>query len=355
MIMLIWKLKTKLMGAYRAQFFILYFFGLLLIPMHLWAQGSLQKAVAEKGDGIYSLLRRHGVSPTKFYNDFVQLNAMNLGEDETLIMGHSYVLPDTLSNEKIEIKDTRISYPIFGGDFAKVDSVSNRLDDTVYYLISGHGGPDPGAVEKYNGKLIAEDEYAYDVTLRLARELLSHGAEVHIIVQDDNDGIRDQRVLELDTDETVLSEQIPLGQLARLKQRSEAVNELYLKNKGKYQRLLVTHVDSRSKGTNIDVFFYHHEKSKNGKRLAESIHETFLRKYQKFQPNRIYNGTFMERSSLYMVKNTLPAMAYIEIGNIKSQKDQRRILDPDNRQALAKWISEGILLDYETSKTFSAK
>ncbi len=63
----------------------------------------------------------------------------------------------------------------------------------------------------------------------------------------------------------------------------------------------------------------------------------------------------MERSSLYMVKNTLPAMAYIEIGNIKSQKDQRRILDPDNRQALAKWISEGILLDYESSKTFSAK
>jgi N-acetylmuramoyl-L-alanine amidase len=63
----------------------------------------------------------------------------------------------------------------------------------------------------------------------------------------------------------------------------------------------------------------------------------------------------MERSGLYMVKNTLPAMAYIEIGNIRSKKDQRRILDPDNRQALAKWISEGILLDYESSKTFISK
>ena len=40
-------------------------------------------------------------------------------------------------------------------------------------------------------------------------------------------------------------------------------------------------------------------------------------------------------------------MVYIEIGNIKNPKDQRRILDPDNRQALAKWISEGVLLDYE--------
>lgn len=331
----------------------------LLVFVHFQGIGLAQeanlKAVAKEGDGIYSLLRRHGISPTKFYNKFVALNAEHLGEDESLLMGRSYFLPDTLETTKVEETDKRVAYPIFGEQFEKVDVASNRLDDTVYYLISGHGGPDPGAVEKYNDKLIAEDEYAYDVTLRLARELISHGAEVHIIVQDENDGIRDQRVLELDTDETVLSQPLPLGQLARLKQRTEAVNDLYRKNVGKHQRLLVIHVDSRGEGTNIDVFFYHHEKSKNGKKLAESIHQTFLRKYKKFQPSRLYNGTFMERSSLYVVKNTLPAMAYIEIGNIRSKKDQRRILDPDNRQALAKWISEGILLDYESSKTFIAK
>ncbi len=319
------------------------------------AQEEYPKVVAQEGDGIYSLLRRHGVSPTEHYNKFVTLNAEDLGEDESLLMGRSYVLPDTLATKKVKEMDEGITYPIFGDDFKKVDTVSKRLENTVYYLISGHGGPDPGAVEKYNGKLIAEDEYAYDVTLRLARELLSHGAEVHIIVQDENDGIRDKRLLELDTDEAVLSNKIPLDQLERLKQRTKAVNDLYLENRGKYQRLLVTHVDSRSQGTNIDVFFYHHEKSKNGKRLAESIHQTFLRKYKKFQPNRLYNGTFMERSSLYVVKNTLPAMAYIEIGNIRSKKDQRRILDPDNRQALAKWVAEGIVLDYESSKTVFSK
>lgn len=335
--------------------FLYYFLCCFLFPEIGDAQVSLQSVMAEKGDGIYSLLRRNGVSPTKYYNRFVELNAANLGESESLYIGRSYLLPDTTALKKVEEIDTRTIYPIFGEDLAKIDSVSNRLDDTVYYLVSGHGGPDPGAVEKYNDKLIAEDEYAYDVTLRLARELLSHGAEVHIIVQDENDGIRDDRILELDTDETILSNPIPLGQLARLKQRTEAVNDLYLKNRGKYQRLLVTHVDSRSKGTNIDVFFYHHEKSNNGKRLAESIHQTFLEKYKKFQPNREYHGTFMERSSLYMVKNTLPAMAYIEIGNIRSKTDQRRILDPDNRQALAKWISEGILLDYESSKIVTAK
>lgn len=320
------------------------------------AQDSTATVIAKQGDGIYSLLRKYGFNPSKHYNAFVELNSSNLGQDEVLYVGHSYLLPDTIQLDAQLVKELNSpEHSIFGKGYSRIDSLSNTLSENVYYLISGHGGPDPGAVADYSGKLIAEDEYAYDVTLRLARELLGHGAEVHIIVEDGNDGIRDFRTLDLDTDETVLDKTIPLGQLARLKQRTEAVNKLYRENRGKYQRLLVTHVDSRSKGTNIDVFFYHHEKSKNGKRLAESIHKTFLRKYKKFQPNRVYNGTFTERSSLYVVKNTLPAMAYIEIGNIRSKKDRRRILDPDNRQALAKWISEGIILDFELSKEKSSK
>lgn len=323
-------------------------FVIVCLGTSVMAQDSIQQVEAVEGDGIYSLLRRHGLDPGKFYRDFVQLNQENLEGDFQLYAGKPYQIPLTpqaIESPKVSIQN----YPIFGGDYAAVTLTSNRLDKAVYYLISGHGGPDPGAVENYGSKRISEDEYAYDVTLRLARELLSHGAEVHIIVQDENDGIRDERILSLDTDEVVFPDKvIPLRQVERLSQRVEAVNRLYLKHRGRYQRLIVTHVDSRSKGTNIDVFFYHHHKSKNGKRLAENIHKTFQKKYKKFQPNRKYTGTFKDRSNLYLVKNTLPAIAYIEIGNIRSKKDQRRILDPDNRQALAKWISEGILLDFET-------
>jgi N-acetylmuramoyl-L-alanine amidase len=244
-----------------------------------------------------------------------------------------------------------VEYSIFGKKYALVTPVGKKLEGAVYYLISGHGGPDPGAVENYGGQMISEDEYAYDITLRLARELMMQGAKVFIIIRDLNDGIRDERILEMDRDEvTHPNLDIPLNQLARLKQRVDAVNDLYLQHRDKYQRLIVTHVDSRSKGQNIDVFFYHHEKSKNGKKLAESIHSTFQNKYLKYQPNREYSGTFEDRTNLYLVKNTFPAMVYIEVGNIKSTKDQRRILDPDNRQALAKWISEGAMLDFETRK-----
>jgi len=133
----------------------------------------------------------------------------------------------------------------------------------------------------------------------------------------------------------------------RLQQRTNAVNNLYLKHKGAYQRLIVTHVDSRSIGKNIDVFFYHHKNSENGKRLAEQIHTTFKQKYAKHQPNRIYSGTVTSRSGLYLVKNTLPPMVYIELGNIRNSKDQKRILNYENREALANWIHNGLLKDYQ--------
>ena len=326
---------------------------LLLLPIWgLTAQDSLQIVTAENGDGIYSILRKQGLNPVEYFDEFVNLNKDSIENGSRLVVGREYKIPyapDSTPKMGTEVSlDSGTKYPIFGGDQAYVALKNERLANTVYYLISGHGGPDPGAMEEYNGTTIAEDEYAYDVTLRLARELLSQGAKVYIIVRDENDGIRDDMALEVDRDEVVYPDkEIPLGQLERLKQRVDVVNDLYLKHAGKYQRLIVTHVDSRSKGQNIDVFFYYHEKSKNGKRLAESIHTTFREKYKKFQPNREYSGTFTDRSSLYMVKNTLPAMAYIEIGNIKNGKDKRRILDPDNRQALAKWISEGILLDFE--------
>ncbi|MDC6351208.1 N-acetylmuramoyl-L-alanine amidase [Zeaxanthinibacter sp. PT1] len=315
------------------------------------AQDSLLVVTAERGDGVYSLLRKQGMDPARYYDIFLEMNQVNLRDGQELYAGRKYripYIPESVTEAETEERlGNGTEYPIFGSKWAYVSPVSEKLKGAVYYLISGHGGPDPGAIEEYNGKTIAEDEYAYDVTLRLARELLSHGANVYIIVRDADDGIRDERTLEIDNDEVVYpNEQIPLNQLERLRQRVDAVNKLYYQNMGSYQRLIVTHVDSRSRGQNIDVFFYHHEKSKNGKRLAESIHDTFYNKYRQYQPNRDYEGTFSDRSSLYLVKNTLPAMAYIEIGNLRNKRDQQRILDPDNRQALAKWISEGAILDY---------
>lgn len=323
-------------------------------------QDSLKTVTAQKGDGILSLLRRHGLNPYDSFEEFIDLNSDQLRENTQLYAGRDYKIP--LAAQSVQPTETILpknttkaiereakNFPLFGKEYNTVFPKSDRLKGTVYYLVSGHGGPDPGAMATYVGKSIAEDEYAYDITLRLARELIAHGALVYMIIRDKDDGIRDKRVLKIDHDEVAYpNKTIPLNQRARLEQRVEIINTLHKKHRGKFQRLIVTHIDSRSKGQNIDVFFYHHKKSKNGKRLAESIHKTFKNKYKKYQPNRTYSGTFENRTALYMVKNTHPATAFIEIGNIRNKKDQQRIIEPDNRQALAKWISEGILLDYDS-------
>lgn len=238
---------------------------------------------------------------------------------------------------------------LFGAQYKRYTVTSSRLKGAVFYLVSGHGGPDPGCIGRYQGKEVHEDEYAYDITLRLGRRLMEHGAKVYFIIQDAKDGIRDQHVLGNSKRETCMGKPIPLDQIARLRQRSEAVNRLYRKDRASYKRAIFIHVDSRSKGNQIDLFAYHAPKSTKGKQLTQQIIRTFDAKYRQHQPNRNYDGDYSERN-LYVLRNTLPVAAFIEVGNIQNQLDQKRLVIPNNRQALANWITEAILKDYAQNK-----
>ena len=46
--------------------------------------------------------------------------------------------------------------PLFGKELATYTISSNELDGACFYLVSGHGGPDPGAIGKYQGKELHE-------------------------------------------------------------------------------------------------------------------------------------------------------------------------------------------------------
>mgnify|MGYP001528214155 CR=1 FL=1 len=196
-----------------------------------------------------------------------------------------------------------------------------------------------------------EDEYAYDVALRLARNLMQEGAEVHIIIQDAKDGIRDSRYLSNSKRETCMGDAIPLNQVARLQQRCTKINELYRKDRRKYKycRAIFLHVDSRSRSAQTDVFFYHAPKSVSGKKLAVTMKETFESKYDKHQPNRGFEGTVSSRN-LYVLLQAAPVSVFVELGNIQNTFDQRRFVISSNRQALAKWMTEGFIADYKQVK-----
>jgi len=45
----------------------------------------------------------------------------------------------------------------------------------------------------------------------------------------------------------------------------------------------------------------------------------------------------------------LPPSVFIEIGNINHFRDQQRIIIPDNRQAMANWLRDGLIEDFKKS------
>lgn len=338
--------KVRLI-KYTCNFLLILTIGVLLSSK---AQAQSVEVVAEEGEGIYRLLTRNGLPFSQYMDAFIELNQDKLGKGNTLYAGRKYKLPVKTDGTPITAGSRTVRYEIFGENYADVDVVDDKLKGAVYYLVAGHGGPDPGAVGYYNNWQLCEDEYAYDVTLRLARNLIQHGALVYMIIRDPNDGIRNDSYLKASKDEVCYpNNTIPVNQLRRLKQRTDAVNKLYHKHRGSFQRMIVLHVDSRSRGENIDVFFYHDKRSKSGRKAANSLKNTFQRKYDQHQPGRGYKGTVSDRN-LYVVRNSHPVAVYIELGNINHRRDQQRFIIPSNRQALANWLYEGLSEDFRTNR-----
>ena len=364
---------------------------------------SYYKTKPKSGDGIYSLLRRYHLLNECNLSHFYEIN--NLQGSSVLITGKDYKLPvyiyryngksirstiddpdlekalrikefnehlrrDGLRRMTIEssnilwvpyheifcmaervplsasVSNTNIvDYPIFGSKYRKVEIKDQSLKGHVYYVVAGHGGPDPGCSVKLDGHYLAEDEFAYDVSLRLARNLIARGALVELIIQDENDGIRDDRLLKHDSDERCNGRKLPVNQKLRLAQRTDRINELYYsyRKKGyKNQKVISIHVDSHAdKNQRIDVHFLYSRGSRSGYRMAKNMMDTFKDKYARYQASRGYRGKVRD-SGMYIVKNTVPPAVLVELGNMQNFHDHKRILSPANRQHVANWLCEGL-------------
>jgi LysM repeat protein/N-acetylmuramoyl-L-alanine amidase len=83
----------------------------------------------------------------------------------------------------------------FEVEVGRLGCLSNTLDGWHFVLDPGHGGQDPGAVVKAldgngNSVYVVEDEYAYDVSLRVYVLLRLHGAQVTMTLLSPNHLIR---------------------------------------------------------------------------------------------------------------------------------------------------------------------
>jgi N-acetylmuramoyl-L-alanine amidase len=365
-----------------------------------------------KGEGALAFLRRHNFLPdVEYFDEFVRINQGKFGKDNTLLLDVFYEFPsrtknnktntnqpvndkknrattveptqsykerkvEGLSKEEIDAINTKISHdefenrkenihqsesksaykenvsfekePLFGKNYEEYQVEDQVLAGACFFLVSGHGGPDPGAIYYSDGKNLHEDEYAYDIMLRLARNLLMHGATVHIIIQDAKDGIRDDEYLNNNDAETCMGDEIPYGQEQRLKQRCDKINSLGARSKEKYQRAIFIHLDSRNKTEQTDIYFYHSNEPRSEK-TAEVLRTVFQTQYSKFQASRVFKGTVSFRD-LYVLRNATPPSVYVEVGNIRNRFDQKRFILSNNRQALASWFLQAFIEDYKNSK-----
>ena len=245
-------------------------------------------------------------------------------------------------SEKVRGVATR-TYAIFGRKYQDVPLLDSKLKGKIFYVEGGHGGPDPGAMTKVNGRSLCEDEYAYDVSLRVARELIMHGATVYIINRDLNDGIRDGDFLLCDSDEKTYPDlKVPLAHKPRLTQRSDAVNAIYEKYKKlgiTDQRLIVIHVDSRGKAQQTDTFLYYQNGNETSHKIAKRMQQTLESKYARY---RDYKGSLTTRD-LHMLRECKPNTVYVELGNLRNDFDRKRLMIKNNRQAIASWLAEGFM------------
>ena len=204
---------------------------LLLLPAFYTA--AQEKAYPKNGEGMTLFLQRFNRNTPEYRKEFIRLNKGKFGKNYALLKGVKYTIPPLRKDEqpakapaKPAKKGSALYEPLFGKKYASFQRTSSELEGACYYLVSGHGGPDPGAIGRVGKRELHEDEYAYDIVLRIARNLMMRGAEVHIIIQDAKDGIRDQYYLNNSKRETCMGSPIPLNQVARLKQRCDKINAL---------------------------------------------------------------------------------------------------------------------------------
>jgi len=51
-----------------------------------------------------------------------------------------------------------------------------------------------------------------------------------------------------------------------------------------------------------------------------------------------------------MLEKTIPTAVFIELGNINHARDQQRLIFENNRQAIARWMCDGVMEDFQKSK-----
>jgi len=314
---------------------LLLLFFLTLAPLVSIGQQNVNKVVAEKGDGIFSILRKQGLDPAKYYAKFVELNEDNLKNGSELHLGRTYLIPygeDSYKNTAIAVTAQKSKEEsIFSAELATISPKSSKLKNAVIYLISGND---------LNQTSPSINRATDEITVNLARELMIHGAQVYIIKSELKEKVNFDRQVFTNKTEGAMA---PISQM---EEYVDVINKKYLKHQGKYQRLLITRANDNITEKHCKVSVYHHNTSENGKSIASNIQRVFKKNSVQSKSFKKYTEVFTNKNNLYLAKNALPAITLIDIHNDKKSTIEDALLIDSSKEVLSNLITSGVLSDY---------
>ena len=218
--------------------------------------------------------------------------------------------------------------------------LGNSLEGYRIVLDPGHGGVDPGAiVENRDGRgntvYVVEDEYCYDIALRVYKDLKRHGADVFLTVISPNHTIRqspDASLTFVNEKNEVwnneaynranLSSSWPVGTRTGLNRRVEMAENFY----GSYNRektlFISIHADNQPYAGEGSIVVYHPE--------AEG---TKSQKMADFMTDYLGIGSYTHPQELRVLSdNPAGAAVLVEIRNLSYPNNSWAIRNEELRQ-----------------------
>ena len=295
---------------------------LFLIIYSISAQESSNTIVAKTGDGIFSVLRKSGIHPIKYYEHFLKLNADNIKNGSELIVGKEYILPDAPDSFKrtgVRIDTGEdVEAPIFNEtELSLMKQKDTTLLNTVYYFVHSGG---------------TESKKRFDaLTRQLANDLMVKGARVYLL--------EDSKIT------ATASDSLPLAAKKEMYGNySSAINKKYLRNKGAYQRVILWE-DAFGKGENTVVSISHGANSKEGRQFASVLANVLQKNTSAPIKGKNEPNPFKDNASMYFANNLVPPLVILNFidgskplmngFNLKSEK-----------KPLVGLLNDSILEDY---------
>lgn len=286
---------------------------------------------AKDGDGIYAILRKQGLNPVKHYEAFLKLNKDNIKNGSELYLGRTYYIPNAEDSfkRKALLVANEVETPIFDKELAHISAASERLSGAVIYLLLSDAATDQLRPEHKN--------FRSEVVRQLTENLMVHGAKVYFFEDDTMSGeLADAQEVPTGTEKAIAGPR-------QLSAYVEEINTRYLRNRSKYQRVLVLDIDGTL--TSLDhkeMTVYHHQKSKEGQAFARHLIE-MLKGNGLVHKDLPKPGVLLNHRNLFLAKNVLPPISMLQINNQDNGKKVNK-LDKDGFSSM---IATAVLADFE--------